>query len=54
MLVDTGASKTLLDSTTWKRISQPGTKVSAADVSLLGANGALLVVYLAENKTFEL
>ena len=54
MLVDTGASKSILDIATWKRVFLPGVKMNAADLSLYGASGEPLSVYGAVSQTFEL
>ena len=54
VLVDTGASKSVLDFDVWKRISVPGAKLAAADLPLFGASGTPLSMYGAVDLTLEI
>ena len=54
VLIDTGASKSILDIATWRRIAPAGSRMSAADAALRGANGQSLRVFGAIDQTFEL
>ena len=44
VLVDTGASKSVLDHRAWKPVSASCARMSAADLALFGANGVLSVL----------
>ena len=54
VLVDTGASKSVLDLAVWKWISAPGAKMSATDLALFGANGTPLSMYGAVDLTLDI
>ena len=54
VMVDMGASKSIVDVAMWRKVAAPGSKMSGADATLQGANGQPLRVYGVVDQTFEL